>query len=39
VKPDALSQGKGIFLSRNFDTIINTIEKVNEEEGVGGWVV
>ena len=39
VKPDALSQGKGIFLSRNFDTIVNTIEKVNEEEGIGGWVV
>lgn len=39
VKPDGLSQGKGIFLSRRVEKILNTIETAKEEEGIGGWVV
>lgn len=39
VKPDGLSQGKGIFLSRRMDHIINTIERAQQDEGAGGYVV
>lgn len=39
MKPDGLSQGKGIFLSRRMDKILNTIETAKDEEGIGGWVV
>jgi len=39
VKPDGLSQGKGIFMSRRMETILNGIETAKDEEGIGGWVV
>ena len=39
VKPDGLSQGKGIFLSRRVEKILANIATATEEEGIGGWVV
>ena len=39
VKPDGLSQGKGIFLTRNLDTILNTCDHVKGRDGISGWVV
>ena len=39
VKPDSLSQGRGIFLSRRLERILHTIEQAKDEDGIGGWVV
>ena len=39
MKPDGLSQGKGIFLSRRVEKILANIATATEEEGIGGWVV
>ena len=39
VKPDGLSQGKGIFLSRRQERILHHIETAKDEEGIAGWVV
>ena len=39
VKPDGLSQGKGIFLSRKIEHILSNIETATQEDGIGGWVV
>ena len=35
VKPDSLSQGKGIFLSRRLDVILKNIEETREEQQQG----